>query len=523
MAKFKVKDIQTIAEDAKNRMLNIEENTNVRIGILVSEENFSTSSNYGYQLAKAVEREIHKNNIETEIVLIPTLNDRYKSFTSQSNLITVYKDQLTNFVELLLAEKMFDGVVLISKGISSNVGFLRSSIRQALPVIVLSVGPSPVQNGKTLKELVSLAGKLAINKCNAFEIQESERKQIENIGTGIGFTTENILNIVFEAIGLSVKNASTVPAGFIERDKLAKLSASTIVSLVKDRASVKKLLSKKMLQNALIINAALGGSTQVFKIILGLYDELGIEYKVEKLLDLIKNVPVLVDVNNTRIYDFAQNNGVAGLLKTLSNLKLLDESTKLYSGAPITELFSALKKTEDFEKMTKDSLTVLRGNIADRYAFAKTINIPKELTKFEGKAYVVRSDEEGANAILNKAFEKGVLIIQNAGKISGFGGSIVSQSAIAIESMEKQNDIIIVTDGLIPDETSTIVIGNVTPETNDGNIAYIKENDTIEIDFVKGRINADINAKEFNLRQKKYVKEVKEIPAFIKQYIKNIK
>ena len=151
MAKFKVKDIQTIAEDAKNRMLNIEENTNVRIGIIVSEENFSTSSNYGYQLAKAVEREIHKNNIETEIVLIPTLNDRYKSFTSQSNLITVYKDQLTNFVELLLAEKMFDGVVLISKGISSNVGFLRSSIRQALPVIVLSVGPSPVQNGKTLK------------------------------------------------------------------------------------------------------------------------------------------------------------------------------------------------------------------------------------------------------------------------------------------------------------------------------------------------------------------------------------
>ena len=134
-----------------------------------------------------------------------------------------------------------------------------------------------------------------------------------------------------------------------------------------------------------------------------------------------------------------------------------------------------------------------------------------------------KSDEEGANAILNRAFEKGVLVIQNAGKVSGLGGTIVSQSAIAVESMEKQNDIIIITDGEVPDEANTVVIGNITPETNGGNLAYIKEGDTIEIDFVKGRINAEINAKEFNTRQKKFVKEVKEIPAFIKHYLKNIK
>ncbi len=522
MAKFKVKDIQTIAEDCKNRMLNIEEDTNIRIGIIVSEENFSTSTNYGYQLAKTVEREIHKNNYETEIVLIPTLNDRYKSFTSQSNLIEVYKEQLTGFMELLLAEKMFDGVILISKGLSSNIGFLRSAIRQSLPAVVLSVGPSPVQNGKTLKELVSMAGQLAINKCNAFEIQENETKQIENLGNGVGFTTENILNLVFEAVGLAVKNSGTAPAGSIEREQIAKESARTIVNLVKDRASVKKLLSKKMLQNALIINAALGGSIQVFNTILGIYDELGIEYKVEKLFDHIKNTPVLVDTNKT-ITDFAENKGVAGLLKALSTLKLLDESTKVYSGDAITSLFANVKKAEGFDKVAKESFTILHGNIAERFAIAKTTSIPQDMQKYEGKAYVVKSDEEGANAILNKAFESGVLVIQNAGKVSGMGGSIVAQSAIAIESMEKQKEIIIITDGEVPDETSTIVIGNITPETNGGNLAYLKEDDTIEIDFVKGRLNADINAKEFNNRQKKYVKEVKEIPAFIKQYLKNIK
>lgn len=523
MAKIKVKDIQTIAEDAKNRMLNIEENANIRIGIIVSEENFSTSRNYAYNLAKTVEREIHKNNIETEIVLIPTLNDRYKSFTNQSNLIEVYKEQLTGFMELLLTEKMFDGVILISKGLSSNIGFLRSAIRQSLPTVVLSVGPSPIQKGKTLKELVSMAGQLAINKCNAFEIQENETQQIENLGNGVGFSTENILNLVFEGIGLAVKNSGTAPSGSIEREQIAKQSATTIVSLVKDRANVKKLLSKKMLQNALVINAALGGSTQVFNNILNLYDELEIDYKIEKLFDLVKNVPVLVDTKNTTIADFAANKGVAGLLKTLSTLKLLDESAKVYSGATITEIFSTVKKAEGFEKVTKDSFTLLHGNIAERYAIAKTINIPTDLTKFEGKAYVVKSDEEGANAILNRAFEKGVLVIQNAGKVSGLGGTIVSQSAIAVESMEKQNDIIIITDGEVPDEANTIVIGNITPETNGGNLAYIKEGDTIEIDFVKGRINAEINAKEFNTRQKKFVKEVKEIPAFIKHYLKNIK
>ena len=129
----------------------------------------------------------------------------------------------------------------------------------------------------------------------------------------------------------------------------------------------------------------------------------------------------MVDTKNTTIADFANKKGVAGLLKTLSSLKLLDESAKIYSGAAISEIFATVKKAEGFDKLSKDSITLLHGNMAERYAIAKTINIPTELTKFEGKAYVVKSDEEGANAILNKAFEKGVLVIQNAGKVSGLG------------------------------------------------------------------------------------------------------
>ena len=524
MAKIKVKDIATIVEDAKNRMLNIEQNANIRIGIIVSEENFSTSTNYGQMLAKTVEREIHKNNIETEIVLIPTLNDRYKSFTPQSNLIEIYKEQLTNFMELLLTEKTFDGLVLISKGISSNIGFLRAAVRQNLPTIVLSFGPSPIQKGTKLCDLISMVGKLAAGNCNAFDIQEAEKKQIENIGTGIDFTTENILNIIFEGIGLAVKDAGFAPAGSIEREQIAKDSAATIVKLVKERTSISKVLNKKMLQNALNMNSCLGGSSQVFSCILSLFNELEIDFNINKLLDQAENTPVLYDTKTSSVAEFKENGGIPTLLKTMAGIKLLDENVKTYLGTPISETYSHVKKTESFPVLKKNSIVVLRGNIADNYAIAKTFNLPETLTKFEGPAFVVESDEEGANAVLNKAIDKGsVIVVKNSGKQSGNGGTIVNQTAIAVESMGLSDQYIIITDGNIPDESSAVVIGNITPETNGGNLALIKEGDTIEIDFVKGKLNVDLNAKELNLRQKKHIKEVKSVPTFIKQYLKNIK
>jgi dihydroxyacid dehydratase/phosphogluconate dehydratase len=148
MIKFKAKSIENIAERAKERMLGKKEEGN-RVGILVSTDNFSGGRNYGLKLAYTLQNAILKNGCETEIIALPTICDNYKEFTSENNLINIYKEQLANMVELILTEKSYDSVVIIAKGISSKMGMQKGAITQNIRPLVFGVGPSANSDGNS--------------------------------------------------------------------------------------------------------------------------------------------------------------------------------------------------------------------------------------------------------------------------------------------------------------------------------------------------------------------------------------
>lgn len=518
MIKLKAKNIENIAERAKERTLgNLKEGA--KIGILTGIDNLSGANNYSLKLARDLVCEISRPGIECEIVPFPVIQDRFKTYTDESNFIEVFKQQTANISELIISEKSFDGIVIVSRGASHIAGLLKAAMSVNIPTMVLSQGPSKEESGATLSDLATTVGKIAIGKNSVFDLNNAEETQIGFLGDGIHLNTQNIFNIILEGIGLMVEGGSTVPAGSFKRSQIVFKTAEAIVALTQSHTNIKKLINKKAIQNAFITNYSLGGSMIINNTLLEFAKLADADINAEKAISLIKNVPVLVQ-QNMPMTEFATKGGAYGLIKTLSKTKLIDEGIKLYSGETLGNVLSNAKST--FEPIKKESLIVLRGNIAERNGYLKTTAIPEGMTKFSGKARCFDSDHDAATAVIEKTLPKNtVIVIARNGKRMGLGGQIISETACAIESMNLAKDIAIITDGLMCDEHNAIVVANIAPEDS-GGIIYVRDGDEIEIDFLKARINADVPSKEFKTREKKHVREYQVVPNHIKHYLNDI-
>lgn len=512
MAKIKLKNIDSLATELKDRF-NGTYSSSIKIGIIACSDS-SSSKDYSYTLAKTVEREIIKNGAEAEIVVLPSISERFRNFSNDNYVVSAYKKQVANFLELILFEKAFDGVVIIPSGINNTLGCLASSIRLNLPTLVLPQGLTEVKDGANLQDILSYPGKVATGENSVFDLDENQKKFNESYGSGATFNSENIFNVILEIMELSLKNSSMTYAQTHEKDNQAILTAQTIVNLTKNRLPLKKIINKKSITNALTLNFCLGGSPVIMDALMYLSKEAELDFDANKILGSARGIPVLFDTT-LGLEQYIANGGTWGLIKAMIKNKIIDGNYKTFADNTLSEETKKITNYENFAVVKKESLVVLRGNIADRFALAKTINIPEDKTKIISNAQVFSSDQEACNAILNKAItDNCVIFVKECGKNVETGASTISQTALALQSMNLTNNHIVVTDGFVPDDTKALCISCVCPDSNGGNIRFVKDGDEVEIDFVKGKLNIEVGNKEMTLRQKKYVKEKLILPKY---------
>lgn len=515
VAKLKLKNIDNLSIELKNKFNGIN-SSNMKIGIVVSADNFS-ERNYSKVLASIVEKEIIKNGFEAEIVIIPALNERFRNFNDNNYVLANYKKQIANFLELTLFDKAFDGVVFIPSGFNSTLGCLLSSIRLNLPTLVLPQGLTPVTENSNLNDVLYLPGEVANNVKSVFDMENVKNSFNEYLGTGCNFTTENIFNIILEIMELSIKNSATTLAGSYEKEEEAVITAQTIVNLTKNRLPLNRMINKKSISNAFMLNLCLGGSPIVIDALMQLSKEAELDIDINKILNTAKDIPVLFDTTHCGFDSYLKKGGTWGLIKAMIKGKLIDGNYKTFSDNILSEEVKEFKVYEEFcIPAKKESIVILRGNIAEKFAITKATTLTEDKTKIIANVQVFSSDQEAYNAVINKAItNNAVIVIKDCGKNTETGVTTIYQTALALESMGLQDKNIIVTDGFVMDDTKVISISFCSPDSNSGNIKYIKDGDEIEIDFIKGRINIEVNAKEMNLRQKKYVKEHRLLPKYI--------
>lgn len=473
------------------------------------------------------------------------------------------RDVIADSIEYMVNAHCADALVCISNCDKITPGMLMAAMRLNIPVIFVSGGP--MEAGKPVEGVIDHSIDLvdAISYAVDESITDDQLAQIENnacptCGSCSGMFTANSMNCLTEALGLSLPGNGTTLATHAFRRDLFVEAGTRIVELCRryyddDDESVlpRSIATKAAFENAMSLDVAMGGSTNTVLHILAAAIEGEVDFGLEDIDRISRNVPCLSKVapnGIAHVEDVHRAGGIPAILGELDRAGLLDHSVHaiharslaewlatwdirggeatqeaftLFSAAPggkrTTVPFSQDMRWEELDldkesgviravpfAHTKDGgLCVLRGNLASDGAVIKSAGIDEELFHFEGRAFVVESQEEAVQRILDKSVAEGdVVVIQFEGPQGGPGMQEMLYPTSYLKGRGLGKTCALITDGRFSGGTSGISIGHISPEAAEGGaIGLVETGDRIIIDVPRRELTLDVPQAELDRRR----------------------
>ena len=470
------------------------------------------------------------------------------------------RDMIADSVEYMVNAHRADAMICISNCDKITPGMLMASMRLNIPTVFCSGGPMEAGrwNGRAL-DLIDIMIESADPSVDDQTVAEIEQHSCPTCGSCSGMFTANSMNCLNEAIGMALPGNGTVLSTHTNRIALFKKAAAQIVKNAlayynDDDESVlpRSIASREAILNAMTLDIAMGGSTNTVLHLLAVANEAGVNFTMKDIDALSRRTPVLCKVApNTKLYHIEDVNRAGGIMSILSILakqglldtkvrrvdgltleqaidrfaidgkEFGDEAKNLWSSAPAgvrTTKMGSQNSTykeldtdraqgciRDFEHAyVKDGgLAVLYGNIAKDGCVVKTAGVDESIFHFTGKAKVFESQDDAVDGILNDQVEAGdVVVITYEGPKGGPGMQEMLYPTSYIKSKHLGKLCALITDGRFSGGTSGLSIGHISPEAaRGGNIALVKDGDTIEINIPERTINVLISDEELAARR----------------------
>ena len=470
------------------------------------------------------------------------------------------RDMIADSVEYMVNAHRADAMICISNCDKITPGMLMASMRLNIPTVFCSGGPMEAGrwNGRAL-DLIDIMIESADPSVDDKTVAEIEQHSCPTCGSCSGMFTANSMNCLNEAIGMALPGNGTVLSTHTNRIELFKKAAAQIVKNAlayynDDDESVlpRSIASREAILNAMTLDIAMGGSTNTVLHLLAVANEAGVNFTMKDIDALSRRTPVLCKVApNTKLYHIEDVNRAGGIMSILSILakqglldtsvrrvdgltleqaidrfaidgkEFGDEAKNLWSSAPagvrttkMGSQSSTYKELDtdraqgcirDFEHAyVKDGgLAVLYGNIAKDGCVVKTAGVDESIFHFTGKAKVFESQDDAVDGILNDQVEAGdVVVITYEGPKGGPGMQEMLYPTSYIKSKHLGKLCALITDGRFSGGTSGLSIGHISPEAaRGGNIALVKDGDTIEINIPERTINVLISDEELAARR----------------------
>ena len=347
------------------------------------------------------------------------------------------------------------------------------------------------------------------------DLDELESLACPSAGSCGGQFTANTMACVSEAIGLALPGSAGTPAVYETRDKFAVSSGEAVMNLLKNNIRPRDIVTKKSLENAAVIVAASGGSTNAALHLPAIANEAGIKFTLEDVTNISKKTPYIADLKPGGKYvakDLYEIGGVPILIKALLDGGLLHEDCLTVTGKTIAENHKNIKFPKDQKIIYSTSKPIsssggfagLKGNLAPDGAILKVAGMKRK--NFKGKAICFDSEELALNAVLNKKVKAGdVVVIRYEGPRGSPGMPEMLSTTGAIYGQGLGEEVALITDGRFSGGTHGFSIGHVGPEAAVGGpIALLKDGDIIVIDTNKGELNVELSNDELNTRKKKW-------------------
>ncbi|HEX2946329.1 MAG TPA: dihydroxy-acid dehydratase [Clostridia bacterium] len=410
----------------------------------------------------------------------------------------------------------FDGMVFIPNCDKIVPGMLMAAARLNVPAVVISGGPmlSLKHKGKQL-DLNSMFE--AVGACKAGLMSEEEVAEYEDhacpgCGSCAGMFTANSMNCLTEVIGMGLPGNGTVPAVYAERIRLAKTAGMKVMELVAKGIRPTDIMTDKAFENALVVDMALGCSTNSVLHLPAIAHELGIEINLDIINQFSGRVPNLcrlAPAGEHHVQDLYAAGGVQAVMKELSKKNLLHLDLMTVTGKTAGENISKAEiidseviRSVDEPYSKTGGIAILRGNIAKDGAVVKRAAVAAEMLVHKGPARVFDSEDDAIEAIYGGKIKKGdVVIIRYEGPKGGPGMREMLGPTSAIAGMGLDKDVALITDGRFSGASRGASIGHVSPEAMEGGmIAAVREGDIIDIDIPEGRLNAEVPDEELKRR-----------------------
>ncbi len=424
------------------------------------------------------------------------------------------RELIADMVESITEAHQLDGLVLLTNCDKITPGMLMAAARLNIPAIVVTAGPmlSGYLRGKRLS-LVNDTFE-AIGKYKKGLIKRDELKALEmcvcpGVGSCQGMYTANTMACITEALGMSLPRCATSLAVSADKRRIAFESGERIVELIKKNITPRKIMTRKAFENAIIIDLALGGSTNTVLHITAIANDAKVVLPLETFDKLSKRTPHLVNMlpgGEHYLEDLERAGGIPALMKRLRN-RLHNNITvsrkKIFEIADSAELIDdkvirPLRKAHHRE----GGIAILRGNLAPDGAVVKQTAVDKHAMQFKGSAKVFNSEEECMKAVLGGKVKAGdVVVIRYEGPKGGPGMREMLSSTATITGMGLSRSVALITDGRFSGGTRGPCIGHISPEAMEGGtIAILKDGDRISIDIPRRKIEVLLSDQEIKKR-----------------------
>ncbi|WP_352417155.1 dihydroxy-acid dehydratase [Clostridium tertium] len=422
------------------------------------------------------------------------------------------RDTIASLIEIHANATPFDGGVFITSCDKGVPAHLMAIGRINIPAIVVTGGV--MKAGPNLLTLEQIGTYSAMEKRG--EITEDELTYYKNnacpsAGSCSFMGTAATMQIMAEALGLMLPGSAVMPATCEDLENVAIEAGKQIVELAKKNLKARDIVTAKSFENAIIIHAAISGSTNSLLHIPAIAHEFGVDIDAESFDRIHRYAPYLLNIRPTGKWPaeyFYYAGGVPAVMEEVKDLLHLDVMT--VTGKTLGENLEDLKKNGFYEKCNEylketglkkedvikpynnpigknGAIAILKGNIAPEGAVVKHSAVPKEMHKAILKARPFDSEEEAIEAVLSKKIKPGdaVFIRYEGPKGSGMPEMFYTTEAISSDK-ELSASIALITDGRFSGASRGPAIGHVSPEAAVGGpIALVEENDLIEIDIEK--------------------------------------
>lgn len=428
------------------------------------------------------------------------------------NYSLLSRDVMAGLVEVHALSQGMDGMLLISSCDKSIPAHLMAAARVNMPSLHLPGGSMSMGPGLMMGDVSS-----SFFKCKKKEIsQEAFYRVSRDACPGHGacqfMGTASTMQILSEAMGMALPTTALAPAQGADILRFSSWAGHSIVELVKKGIRPSDIITEKSIENAIVVHAAVGGSTNAALHLPAIAKEAGIPLNVHSFDPIHRKIPFLANIHETGKYPsifFWYAGGVYRVLELLRDFIHMDAIT--VTGKTLEENLKEVRESGFFQKgdnylsnygltwqdiilpidkplYKEGAIAVLKGNLAPNGSVIKQTGVMESMKKHIGKAVVFEHEEDAYLAVLEGSIPNGsVIVVRFCGPAAcGMPEMYLTTKAL----LSEQNNCALVTDGRFSGASKGAVVGHVSPEAAKGGaIGFVKDGDLIEIDIPNRKID----------------------------------